>query len=198
MIGTLDYELHQMVPIIESGVRQEGQQDHGRKQVRQRLFAMAEVVFEVIPLGFERVLRYRRTTSCPFVVTARRGSRRHCGRSQRPIRTGSCATRPCRSTGSWRVVEHPRAIPRVAIQIVAQISDASRRIVRAPLVKPATGGGQRNHLFLANLVVAGKLMHTQKRGGIISALLLLHLAVEERRALGEDIEKADNAASAMR
>jgi hypothetical protein len=29
-------------------------------------------------------------------------------------------------------------------------------------------------------------MHTQKRGGIISALLLLHLAVEKRRALGEE------------
>jgi hypothetical protein len=140
MIRTLDHELHQMLPIIERqvvnqgaqmlaespsrrervahgavgrinpvkcAVRQEGQQDHGRKQVRQRRFAMAEVVFEVIPLGFERVLRYRRTTSYPFVVTARRGSRCHCGRSQRPIRTGVCATRPCRSTGSWRVVRAP-------------------------------------------------------------------------------------------
>ncbi len=41
---------------VKCGVRQEGQQDHGRKQVRQRLLAMAEVVFEVIPLGFERVV----------------------------------------------------------------------------------------------------------------------------------------------
>lgn len=38
------------------GVKQECQKDHGYEQIGQMLFAMPEVVFEVIALGFECVV----------------------------------------------------------------------------------------------------------------------------------------------
>jgi hypothetical protein len=82
--------------------------------------------------------------------------------------------------------KHPLAMPLVAIQMVAQIGDAPRRIVRTPPVKPAIGcrpfaillemtilelnklGRQCNHILLA-----GRHQHGRDRDVTIRALLFL-------------------------
>ena len=47
-----------LIDPIERSVCQVGEQDHGGEQVGQISFAMTEVVFEVIALGFECVIAF--------------------------------------------------------------------------------------------------------------------------------------------
>jgi hypothetical protein len=89
VIGAIEHDAHQMIPVIEwkvvdqgakmleecaprrqrvangaigrndqvqRGANQKGQQDQGCREIRQIFLAMAEVVFEGVALGFERIV----------------------------------------------------------------------------------------------------------------------------------------------